>query len=307
MFRMVTVFITRACSIKCPHCLVWKRRLETRPAEYWYRVYNYVWKKIGRHIHISMIGGEPLEYEELEKLICLLGYENYSITSNSISLSEEMAERFVKCGLPNWSVSIDMPEDIGDVRDKAGFRAIRIFRKLGVDDLHVTVTIYPWNVKYLRRLFGELKALYVYIEPTFASWSNAPWYDSFPSSGLVYTNDMVREIRLAVREELYGYEKFHGVKSMFEEDLEVMLNNRWFCKYPHSVTVDENGSMRMCRDVPGRRVKKYDLIKAVDRWDDYVDSWLLDKEEFCAGCNWDCMYQSNKMADVFTHINTFMR
>jgi len=277
-------------------------------AEFWYNEMMNVWNILGKDVHIIIIGGEPLEYCELDKLVELLGFNNYSITSNSIALTKERAARLVKFGLPNWTVSIDFPEKVKGLRNKAGFKAIRIFKEFGLPDIHTTITIYPWNVKYLRELLRELKKLDVYIEPTFVCWSKSNHYDSFPSTPIYFTEDKVRMIRNIVFEELSGYDKFHGIYSMFDEDLEVMLKNDWHCKFPSVITVDEDGHTRLCRDIPGKRVRSYTISDLLSgKWSRFVKDWYDEKNRFCMGCNWDCMYMSEANFNRFTHLNQFLR
>jgi MoaA/NifB/PqqE/SkfB family radical SAM enzyme len=305
MVKAITVFITRGCSLRCPHCMIWKTRKGERPPEYWALQFKHAWKLLGENVHIVILGGEPLEYPGFEKLIMLLGRANYSVTSNSLLLTETLAKRLASYGLPNWTVSIDLPEELGDPRDKAGFRAIRIMKSVGIPDIHVTVTVYPWNVKHLRRLFRQLKELDVHIEVTFASWANSKDYDSFPYMGIKYTPEMVEEIRRAVLEDLSGYPMWHGVDSMFTEDIESMLENRYSCSGPFVLTVDEDGHMRLCRDIPGKRVRKYELDQSILFWSDFARDWYADKAELCNGCNWDCIYMAEKGFDGFTHLNEF--
>jgi len=300
---IVTVFITRKCSHKCPHCMVWRFRRSERPPEFWAEQMKYTWSTEGEGVHFVMLGGEPLEYGGLVDLVRMLGRRNYSFTSNSVSLTRELAERLVSYGLPNWSVSIDLPEELGDDRDRAGFRAIRLMRELGVPDIHVTITVYPWSVKYLRKLFRELKALGVYIEVTVATWAKASWYDFAPPTPVKFTEEHKREIQGAVLEELGSYPRWHGVPEMFTEDLDVILRNEYRCKKPQ-VVVDEDGYMRLCREVPGKRVRKYTLVSALERWGDFTRDWYADREEMCLGCNWACAYMEDRHYN-FTHLKEF--
>jgi len=305
MVKAITVFLTRACSLKCPHCMIWRSRKGERPPVFWAEQLKYAWRVLGDNVHVVFLGGEPLEYSGLLELVRLLGKANYSITSNSLYLSRELAERLVGHGLPNWTVSIDLPEELGDPRDRAGYNAIRLMKELGVRDIHVTVTVYPWNVKHLGRLLRELKELDVYIEVTFASWANSSDYDSFPDMGIHYTPEMIEEIKSAVLGELSNYPKWHGIPSMYSEDIGVMLANKYYCKGPFVLTIDEDGYMRLCRDIPGNRVRKYGLRDALDNWGQFVNDWFADKKDYCKGCNWDCIYMAEKGYEGFTHLEEY--
>jgi len=308
---LVSVYLTRKCSLRCKSCMIWKTHRRELPPKEWAEIFRRLYDSLGWHI--SMIGGEPLEYwrpfEGLLELVRMLKGVNYSITSNSLTLTWDRAKKLVEAGLMNWTVSINYPRALArmyaakDPRVYAGWRALEWFKRLGVNDLHATVTLYPDNVQYFPHIVRDLMEMEVWIEPTFVMWAKAPWYDSFPASCKpVWKPEHVKYIQEALKM-LKKYKYFHGLPEMFEgKGLEEMLNASVRCGGKmHVLMVDEDGYVRLCRDIPGRRVRRWKATDFIDREEDLLNDWRQDYEEFCRGCNWDCVWQSMHGFKRFIH------
>lgn len=305
-YPVVTVFLTRKCSLRCRHCLIWKTHRLEIPPEKWKKIMNAWYNTLTEFIVI--LGGEPLEYwkpfEGLLEIIKGIKETEYAISSNSILLSWNRAKKLVEVGLKNWTVSIDYPKSMskGDIRALAGWRAIEWFKKLGVPDLHATITLYPENVKYFPQIVTDLMEMEVWIEPTFAMWAKASWYDSFPAHVKpVWSEDHIEYISRGIKL-LKNYKYFHGIPRMFEgKGLNEMLNATMTCERLYVPTIDEDGFMRLCRDIPGNNVRRWYAIDVLENIDGFEKDWSMDKECFCRGCNWDCVWHVKNGFQKFIH------
>lgn len=305
-FKVETVFLTRKCSLRCQHCMIWRTHRREIPPQEWIKIFNTLYLTVTEFFDI--IGGEPLEYwkpfEGLLEIVKGLRNVEYAITSNSLLLTWDRAKKLAEAGLKNWSVSIDYPRELAryDPRVYAGWRALEWFKKLGVEDLHVTITLYPDNVKYFPIVVKELMELEVWIEPTFAMWAKAPWYDSFPA---LIKPDWKAEHLEYIREGielLKNYKYFHGMPEMFTgEGLEQMLNANFKCGRLYDPVIDEDGHMRLCRDIAGNRVRRWHALDIVEHLEEYMEDWRKDYEELCRGCNWDCVWLASHSFNKFIH------
>jgi len=311
MFKVETIFLTRKCSLKCPHCMIWKTHRREIPPSEWAKIMNAHYNTITEFIVI--LGGEPLEYwrpfEGLLELVKQIHEVDYAISSNSITLTFDRAKKLVEAGLKNWTVSIDYPRTLArmyaakDPRAYAGWRALEWFKRLGVPDLHATITLYPGNVHYFPQIVRDLMEMEVWVEPTFAMWAKSPWYDSFPSSVKPKWKPEHLDYIWEGIELLKNYKYFHGMPKMFENGgLLEMLHATFKCEKLHVPTIDEDGYMRLCRDIHGKRVRKWHALDIINDLDKFISDWMEDYKELCKGCNWDCAWHVKHKFEKFRHI-----
>jgi len=299
-----TIYITRKCSFRCPHCIIWRTHRTEIPPKEWIKIINSHYGTIADFVVI--LGGEPLEYWKpiygLLEVVKGIKEVDYGIHSNSLLINEKTAKMLVDAHLKNWSFSIDFPESYPDIRNKACWRALRLFKKLGVPDLHVTLTLYPQNVKYFPQVVKELMEMEVWIGPSFVMWAKSKHYDSFPKSCKPkWSAEHLKYIREGIKL-LKKYKYFHGVEDLFTKDLDSQLNATFKCGKLLIPTIEEDGYMRLCRDILGKRVRKWHALEILNHYDEYVLDWLYDYKTLCKGCNWDCAYHAKISYNNFKHV-----
>jgi len=303
---VATIFLTRRCSVKCWHCRIWKRNCEEKDVEYWIELSKELKRKWD--IHVNFYGGEPLEYknsfDEFVKLVRGLSENeiNYSFNSSSIGLSNKKAKILVNAGLTNWTSSVD---SLYDERSLQGIRALELFRKIGVPDLMAEMVLYPLSVKNFIEAVDYLSKEGYWVSITFYSWAKAKWYDSFPKRVIDWSKDDIMMIEglkdLVIRWNKEG-RKIHGFhKKYLSTWTKEMLDQTYKCKNIASFHPDCDGTMRLCRDIVGEKVRKWDSFDAIDSWHDFTLDWKEDYEKYCLGCNWACVVWAPLLKEEIKH------
>lgn len=310
------VLITRRCDIRCPHCGIVRNGIQERTPEYWQRALSRLSTELGVAF-FPIYGGEPLVYEKLPELISKLSESNlpFSIISNSILLTREMAKDFIDRGLKSYTVSVDTLDSarfkspVLRRRNDAALRALDIFQDLGLPDLQAQATVSPFNVDEIisvaeyftsRDIWFSFDILHTSKGTAIDLTSKVPpenkiigdhvplGYDHLET--LVYMLDGLINLKNTGRKIYQSRQYMEMLK-----DPRHSLDRSWLCAghgYPGFLTIDADGSMMVCDDLSDPNISQYFVDTLPDHWEEFVKDWLI-AARMCRGCVWS------------THINSY--
>ncbi len=299
---VATMMITRNCLHRCSNCRIYRQSNDLNP--------NF-WTIVGRKlhdtwgIHVNLYGGEPLCYDGLETIIkSYTDYRiSYSINSSSSPLSSDRAKNLVKLGLLNWTVSIDSMRK-EDVRSSDGISAIEYFKNNNVKDLMIETVAYPGGIDNNLDVINYAIKNKFWISLSTMAYGLSSNYDSFPDVAPIWSENDKDKLKSAAII-LKKYSRNHSDKQY----LNILTSNNILYQkgkrcsnYMISFHPDYDGSMRLCRDIKGNRVTKWNAIDAIDHYKEFHRDWIQDYNELCLGCNWSCLYFSPNREEEIKHV-----
>lgn len=310
------VLITRRCDIRCPHCGIVRNNVQERTPKYWQRALGGLNTELGVEF-FPIYGGEPLVYKELPDLISRLSKSEipFSIISNSISLTEEMAKDFVHRGLKSYTTSIDTLDSdkfklsVLRKRNAAGLRALDIFQKLNLPDLQAQATISPFNMNEIVSIADEFTSKDIWFSFDILHTSKSDAVDTFskvpPDQSLIgdhtplhsyHMEDLIDMLNGLIILKQAGRRIYQTIQYMEKlKDPVYSLERPWKCAdhgYPGFLTIDADGSMMVCDDLGDPAISQYTADTLPDHWDDFVEDWRVAAGK-CRGCVWS------------THVNSY--
>jgi len=318
--KIVNLILTRKCNLSCNYCrLSGNLSYENSPypdKEYFYENeldYN-EWKDIIRYFNTRnentffiLVGGEPLFYKNLYKIVNYLNYINapYTIISNCseqvIPLIDDLLN---KCGkLKGFTASVDPIIDSSDKsiihKTNNGFKVLKWLKdKDLVDDIVAEVTVDNDNIKYLIETVKILDNNGITTDITTLDICKSKNYD--------FSN--IRDYSRAVQKSPETFEIFKSlINSNFKIHMKDQLLPVIYSKLPctmrcnikigniNNITIDSDGAVRLCyriRGVDSVKNSYKDIIRV--NLNGSVEAGLIsDYKKLCRGCIWTCMMMSN--------------
>lgn len=297
-----TWLANRACSLKCPSCVIPHMSFNDMPQPRLYDVMDRVKEKFPNLPFWCVLGGDALDLPDPVEFVRELSQRDvfYAITSHSGFPDPGMPERMMKAGLTNWSVSIDDEERL---KTQCGFAAIDTFQKLGLKDIHATLTIDKTNVNKIIPLVHKLDGLGVWSEVTPYIWSK-DWhkgptrqYDFGTGKGYrAKQPDINRVLDELIRLKLEGKVKLHNLleyyqlwKSDYEQEFRY--------SYPHGLVIDNDGAYRHSLHVRGEHISKFTIFDDVSK-EALMDAWKKDEAQHHQGSLWNCVVEAELVYNV---------
>ena len=295
--------LTRRCNNNCAYCKIRNpgkrlgKELSTGEVLRVADIINTYWPGAP----INLFGGEPTERTDLPALIRVLVElkQPVILSSNSIKAYSDpkYIEELALIGLRNWTVSFDgmtrqQCVDHGSWnRALIGMEVLQMARRYGITDLVANITVSKHNIEYLpgivRTLTGNgIWSILCMLQVGHNGYeysqgdpkdlpSEAQIQDIFPRLA-----KMVRSKKYLIQTSAEWFEFLmeHGVEQQ-----------TWKCNDKASLTIDADGSLKHCVDVP--------LPKRLTIFDLEQDAGLnlynqLIKNPKCEGCLWDSAYDS---------------
>jgi MoaA/NifB/PqqE/SkfB family radical SAM enzyme len=307
------ILLTRHCNLQCEYCgIVDNSRAVELDEEHWKKAFTNIIEVLGGKF-IAIYGGEPMiKYNMLKNLLNFLStnypHVDHTVISNSVLLTQEKAEELMANGLKSWTVSADSIEGTNP-RDNAGFRALEIFKKLGLRDLAVSITIHKKNVHTVADLVRHINelgywALFDVIHTDKGGYTFAPKAEKIPD--YVLTGEDASQLQVLAYELSRMYYEGKALIHQLPEFFNYLANpyysieRNWICSYPAWITVDSNGHMMCCEDWTQPLTNSYNILDFVEErvWDRYVNDWKHDvkcgsgEHGPCKGCLWSGHLQS---------------
>jgi MoaA/NifB/PqqE/SkfB family radical SAM enzyme len=258
-------------------------------------------------------GGEPLLRKDLPTIIDYCNKRNihYTIISNNTSEIQPLIDRLFERvdRIKGFTASVDPSfneEQTDDrvIKSIAGFENL-VALKDRVDDVVAEITVMKHNVSYLYPLVQQLTEHGISSDITFIDIAKSEYYD--------FSN--ISDENLLVN---HSPELADAFQLLQDRDLdvhmkEVLLPKIWHIlpsnldceleKGVHNVTVDADGTIRLCLRIRGTHAPK--LVKIPNLIDEdgkvsFIAEKAIakDKQVYCKGCNHTCLLMSKYIDDT---------
>jgi MoaA/NifB/PqqE/SkfB family radical SAM enzyme len=313
-FPLSCIYLTRQCPRACEYCRIRESKIDKElTPEQWVEALH-ILKEAGVEFNL-FLGNEPFMLKEgLVHIIENCKDINYGMYSASPEeLFNKYADKVIDAGLKNYSIPIDLigvPTDYtGDIKDKSlqGLENLKYMRDNGVTELYGLMTISKLNYKYVEQIAKIVNDAGAVIGFNVIHWNTDGKFDFFPGK-----EDM-QEYILGPEEKKELSKSFANILKLKQEGkLRIQNNLQWFgdlflycdelnwhCTHPQILTVDSDGSFRVCGYRKGEHISKYNIFNFRDDMDGFMRAWIQDKEE-CPGCFWAYPYLSEQWMDADT-------
>lgn len=330
--RIVNWLLTRKCNLKCDYCAIVKNYYNM-PGSYpdmSYYIQNEMstrtvidglaaFKIHNPNIFHIFYGGEPLLRKDLPEIINFCNDNNifYTIISNNTPEIQKMIDRLISETdyIGGFTSSVDpIFNEIGADEDRVrksveGLKRLKIIQELGyAKDVVAEITVMNHNKHLLYQLVSELSQVGIYSDITFVDISKNRYYDFSnvrDKNSLVYpTFDLATTLcKMLADNSLLIHMPNVLIPRMFDT-----LPSNMDCHLDeeiHNVTVDADGSIRLCLRIRGSVTPKiYNLSNLFDPKDpaklvkDFKISIGIDKRRMCELCNHSCLIMSKYINDT---------
>jgi MoaA/NifB/PqqE/SkfB family radical SAM enzyme len=326
MIRIVNWLLTRRCNLNCEYCAIVKD-YDGMPEDYKpiktliknEMTLPYILGGLERFKHHNpdcfhiFYGGEPLVRKDLPEIIkyCNKRDIHYTIISNNTDQIRPMIDRlFEKVDhVKGFTASVDpsFNEEQTDDRIKksiAGFENL-VALKEKVNDVVAEITVMKHNVEYLLPLVKMLTDHGISSDITFIDIAKSPYYDFSnitDESMLVEPSPKLGEIFQLISDSNLDVH----MKNVLLPMIYNILPSNMDCeleKEIHNVTVDADGSIRLCLRIRGTHAPK--LLKIPNLFNDDMNVSFIaekaiskDKKVHCLGCNHTCLLMSKYINDT---------
>jgi len=312
--QIVNWLLTRKCNLRCDYCgIVRESDKNTGYSDLKYYEENsmspsYIIETLEKFkkylpdcFHI-FYGGEPLLYKSLDIVIKYCNDNNiyYTIiTNNSIPIQPLIVKLLDSVGrLQGLTASIDpiiydpiITDESIDRREKslAGLKnLIKLSSK--VDDMVAEITIDKSNVSYIYPLVKRLSDHNIVSSITFVDNKKSELYDF---SNVTSEDELVNdsdELRILCDKMINEGLLIHMGEDLLDRTLNILPSNL-DCRledYIHNLTIDVDGSIRLCLRIKGMNTPKYSIIDYFEKFDEIYEVMIIDKKKYCKLCNWTC-------------------
>lgn len=322
--QIVNLLLTRRCNLKCSYCSI-VRNYKNIPDEY-PKMSHYLKNEMGpdylievltrlkKHnpnVFVIMYGGEPLLYPWLSDIVNFCNKEDiyYTIiTNNSDGIQPLMEDLILRTEyITGLSSSVDplMIEEADEDRvakSVAGFQKLAEYKDF-IKDVVAEITIDNRNVYEIHALVSRLTEHGISSSITFIDTQKTDYYDFSnvrDESLLVERSDIVEEQFKKVLDDKLDV---HMGEKLLPRILEI-LPSELDCRIErgiHNITIDADGSMRLCLRIRGTNSPKVTALRAIGtdgKINPFLKEMLVkDKVNYCRGCNWTCMIHSKLTYD----------
>jgi len=336
--RIVNWLLTRKCNLKCDYCAIVKD-YEGMPSEY-PPMSHYIKNemttfdvidgliKFKEHnpdcFHI-LYGGEPLLRKDLSTIINFCNREDihYTIISNNTKEIQPLILKLLdQTGkIKGFTASVDpiffdkeQPED--RIRKSLqGFENLKAMKDK-IDDVVAEITVMKHNQQHIYRLVKLLTEKGINSDVTFIDIAKSPYYD--------FSNISDKNLLVEPSDQLA-----HQFQMLNDSDVDIHMKNvllpaiwnilpsNMDCKIDenlHNVSVDADGSIRLCLRIRGVGVPKAIKIKDLFDLNHNISKFSHaiikeDKQKYCKLCNHTChlmsryIDQNNESPDDLVHLD----
>lgn len=328
--KIATLVLTRKCNLHCDYCrfsgdinYIIKPKeypdgkyfyANEKPAEYWINITS----KLMAHnpdIFFILFGGEPFLYKGLADLVIHLKSKNanYTIISNSTpELEDIMTGFFLKVGKINgYTASVDPGFWKGDpvndnevYKSSTGFGMLkRIITNRLADDPVAEITVDQSNIQYLEETVKKLTDCGICSDITVLDIAKNNYFDFSAITNPKLLVQKNNETKKVFDNLINGDYNIHMKETLLPKIYNILPANL-DCGLGignlHNITIECDGTMRLCGRIRGRDVPKftaeYDLVEEDGRDSDTKGDLELaiasDKSTLCNGCSWTCPLMS---------------
>lgn len=303
----VEYLLTRDCQLNCSYCKIidksslrYNRDLDTEQVFKMIDLVSWNWPGAP----IIFFGGEPTTRNDLPAIIrrCETKGVKHAVISNSVRLIRDKtyARALVDAGLSNWSISYDgdsnalTTDNFTLKKSNAGLRAVQMFRdEHGIRDLVTCITVTKKNIDSLPDIIRFLtsEGIWSICTPLQCPPEILRYDYSQGDTADLPSQEQVEAIS-PILSMMASSKRFlmHNEPGWFDLWPKYFRNQTWKCHDKSILTVDADGSLRLCVDIPLKKwIHVLDLNKegTVQLYSD-----LLKEKPPCGGCFWDPAYES---------------
>jgi radical SAM protein with 4Fe4S-binding SPASM domain len=172
-----------------------------------------------------------------------------------------------------------------------------------IKDLVAEITVDNRNVIYLYQLVKTLTDFGINSDITVIDIAKSPYYDfsnvTDPNLLVGPSDEIKREFDKILEDDSLD---IHMKRFLLPEILKI-LPSELDCdipEHPHNMTIDADGSIRLCLRIRGVKTPENLNIKNIFDEKGKLTSFYraytkIDKQRYCRKCNWTCILMSNKI------------
>jgi len=324
--QAVTYLMTRNCQLNCSYCrLSANINYDDKPEDYHSRSYfneNQLsvdqwidmtdkFIKQNPNVFFLIMGGEPLMYKGIEKLINHLNNLNhpYTIVSNCLAkMPGKLEEFFEKVGyVHGFTASVDPSGDMNNMdsnlKSQLGFNVlVDLVKKGKVKDPMAGITVTNKTIHNLPPLIKRLSDEGICSDINFIDYPKNKWYD-FADLGckddLVQPTDEVKKIIDDLMNSDYKiFMKDLGLTSELFKTLPTNINCQMKVGNIHGLVVDADGKLRTCLRIRGKYTPDKSAFDWFNNQDEVERVISQDIKELCDFCQHSCYYISGIFGDA---------
>jgi len=319
MIKCVNWLLTRKCNLSCDYCRITRNNKNSPYPNIDYFLKNemstdFILKGLEyfkNHnpdcFHIFM-GGEPILRSDFPDIINYCNKNNifYTIISNNTDQIQDKTKRlFSKVEyVAGFTFSVDpiiYEKNNSSDRFRKSQQGLNNLMKYknGIKDKVAEITVDNENLKYLIPLIEDLTPKNICSDITFMDIAKNKYYDFSnitDSSLLVQKSEKLLEIfDYIIKNNLNVHMKdilLPRIFNILPTNLNCEIQNN-----VHNLTIDSDGSPRLCLRIRGINVPKKNLFSYLNS-DGKLSKMLInnikiDKANYCRGCNWTCPLMSD--------------
>ncbi len=326
--RIVNWLITRKCNINCDYCSIVKNYPDM-PSVY-PKMEHYIKNEMSLEVIIKALanfkkhnpeafhiwyGGEPTLRKDLADIINYCNDNNihYTIISNNTDEIQPLIKRLFEevDYIEGFTSSVDPVQFDTDDRfaeDRIwksiwGFKKLKELQTSGkVKDVVAEITVMNENQHLLYNLVKNLSSEGIYSDITFVDIAKNPYYDF---SNIRDYSQLVKptwELASTLMDMYNDKSLLIHMKDMLLPAMFDTLPSNMDCgleKGIHNITVDADGTIRLCLRIRGTTTPKvFSITNLFDKSnpgtlnDVFQETITYDKKKFCRLCNHSCLLMS---------------
>jgi len=303
---IVSWLLTRRCNLSCRYCGITR----SVPSVMYENEMNTEFvieglKRLKKHnedaFHL-FYGGEPFLRPDLFEIIvaCNDLDINYTIITNSTSYVYPLImELITTVPVKGLTVSIDpMPSLDAKRKSDDAFKSIPDYMK-HVEDVVAEITVDRWSIINLPKLVSDLTRIGVTSDITFLDVTKSRAYDFSNITDKHMLATKSKDVADVLQELMKGEYNVHMKEILLPEIFEALPSD-FDCelvnKGVHNLTIDSDGSVRLCLRIKGRTTPEMNLLQYIGpkgELSEYlIQNQYQDKKDLCKGCNWTCPIMS---------------
>jgi len=333
--QIVNWLLTRMCNLHCDYCGIVRYPcfdFQTLTKDRYPDLYHYLkngmsyeyvinclkqFKEFDKNCFHIFYGGEPFLYRDLKKIIkfCNDNYIYYTvITNNTEKIRKIMYEdlKYVKY-YQGISSSVDPIIYTDDDKIKksdryaksiAGLENLKKIKYDGIsNDVVAEITIDKYNIDYAYKLVEELSNNGIYSSITFIDLKKNPYYDFSNVTDDSYIIEPTNENYVKLQNLIDAGFLIHMGEELLDRTFNILPHNLdcQLEEYNHNLTIDADGSIRLCLRIKGINSSKYKAIDYFENFDEIHKAMIEDKQKYCQGCCWTCPIMSKLAIEEDMH------
>lgn len=256
-----------------------------------------------------ILGNEP--WMEMDKLLTV-NPNHYIPTSVYTGCFPYLVDTYLKEYLKkfnNISCGIDYPllhvgqGEASMVKSRDAWRMIKLVREISPKlELHATVTIHKKNIHYLLETIDDLIKNNCYIGLNLIHYNKDGDFDFCGDKtvlkDLIFTKKDFPEL-ISILKEVPGnslIQSYTYIQDIIKHPEYIDMG--WHCKgNPGSITIDCDGSLRLCGYRKGKRTSAFTIFDLPTKMKAWHQAIYEDSKD-CPGCIWFCPWLSTNYDDM---------